>query len=308
MKNLRMQVRRGVFVVLVASLTSSASTIAFAQDLGGFINLLGDVIEQDMRNQQERRRIQQEERRYNQQQQLMRQAEQAKIDEERRREIALIKRMQSALSKLGFYGSKIDGDRGPGTLAAERLFATTFELPPLSLTEADVHQVESAAAVGFRTKEEVSRAAVGGFHDREELLAADDGGFATAFELSSARTAGFRTSREYQAFKASGFANGHEYRMASKGGFAERKEFEAARAAGFAERSEYLAFIKSKLADRAAFLAAQKARLAAEAAVRRQNIWHNSRRKLAECGPRPGVDIKRRSCGAASADVRWSSV
>ena len=42
--------------------------------------------------------------------------------------------------------------------------------------------------------------------------------------------------------------------------------------------------------------------------VRRQNIWHNSRRKLAECGPRPGVDIKRRSCGAASADVRWSSV
>ena len=42
--------------------------------------------------------------------------------------------------------------------------------------------------------------------------------------------------------------------------------------------------------------------------VRRQNIWHNSRRKLAECGPRPGDDIKRRSCGAASADVRWSSV
>jgi len=42
--------------------------------------------------------------------------------------------------------------------------------------------------------------------------------------------------------------------------------------------------------------------------VRRQNIWLKSRRKLAECGPRPGVDIKRRSCGAASADVRWSSV
>lgn len=42
--------------------------------------------------------------------------------------------------------------------------------------------------------------------------------------------------------------------------------------------------------------------------VRRQNIWHRSRRKLAECGPRPGVDIKRRSCGGASGDVRWSSV
>src|SRR5690606_32471297 len=43
-------------------------------------------------------------------------------------------------------------------------------------------------------------------------------------------------------------------------------------------------------------------------AVRRQNIWHNSRRKLAECGPRPRVDIKRRSCGGESGDVRWSSV
>ena len=27
--------------------------------------------------------------------------------------------------------------------------------------------------------------------------------------------------------------------------------------------------------------------------VRRQNIWHNSRRKLAECGPRLGVDVMR---------------
>lgn len=40
--------------------------------------------------------------------------------------------------------------------------------------------------------------------------------------------------------------------------------------------------------------------------VRRQNIWHNSRRELTECGPRLGVNIRRRACGAASADVRWS--
>ncbi|TPE63100.1 hypothetical protein FJQ54_04440 [Sandaracinobacter neustonicus] len=40
--------------------------------------------------------------------------------------------------------------------------------------------------------------------------------------------------------------------------------------------------------------------------VSRQNIWRNSRRKLAECGPRLGVDVTRRACGAASADVRWS--
>ena len=40
--------------------------------------------------------------------------------------------------------------------------------------------------------------------------------------------------------------------------------------------------------------------------VRRQNIWHNLRRRLAECGLRLGVDVRRRACGIASADVRWS--
>jgi len=39
--------------------------------------------------------------------------------------------------------------------------------------------------------------------------------------------------------------------------------------------------------------------------VRRQNIWRRSRLKLAECGPRLGVDIRRQVCGVASADVRW---
>jgi 4-hydroxy-2-oxoheptanedioate aldolase len=42
--------------------------------------------------------------------------------------------------------------------------------------------------------------------------------------------------------------------------------------------------------------------------VRRQNIWRNSRRRLAEFGPRLGVDVMRRACGEASADVRWSVV
>ena len=41
-------------------------------------------------------------------------------------------------------------------------------------------------------------------------------------------------------------------------------------------------------------------------AVRRQNIRHNSRRRLAECGLRLGVDVRRRVCGVASAYVRWS--
>ena len=41
------------------------------------------------------------------------------------------------------------------------------------------------------------------------------------------------------------------------------------------------------------------------APVRRQIIWDSWRRKLAECRPHLGVDVKRRSCGVASADVRW---
>lgn len=45
----------------------------------------------------------------------------------------------------------------------------------------------------------------------------------------------------------------------------------------------------------------------AEKGVRRQNIWRSSRRRLAECGPRLGVDVKRRACGVASADTRWSA-
>ena len=40
--------------------------------------------------------------------------------------------------------------------------------------------------------------------------------------------------------------------------------------------------------------------------VRRQNIWHNSRRKLAECGPRLLLGFRRRAYGVASADVQWS--
>ena len=44
----------------------------------------------------------------------------------------------------------------------------------------------------------------------------------------------------------------------------------------------------------------------APSTARRQNIWRNSRRRLAECRPRLGVDVRRRACGVASADVRWS--
>ena len=47
-------------------------------------------------------------------------------------------------------------------------------------------------------------------------------------------------------------------------------------------------------------------RLEVRRSVRRQNIWHRSRRKLAECGPRLLLGFRRRAYGVASADVQWS--
>ena len=44
------------------------------------------------------------------------------------------------------------------------------------------------------------------------------------------------------------------------------------------------------------------------AGVRRQNIWRKVGRELTEDRPHLGVDLRRRVCGAASADVRWSVV
>ena len=41
---------------------------------------------------------------------------------------------------------------------------------------------------------------------------------------------------------------------------------------------------------------------------RRQNIWRKVGRGLVERWPRLGFDFRRRACGAASADVRWSFV
>lgn len=275
MKILSLQVRSNVLAFLIASLTASASTVAAAQDMGGFINLLGNVIEQDMRNQQQRQRMQREDQYYRQQQQqqqqqqkMMRQAEQAKLNEERRKEVLLIKRLQSAMSKLGFYSSKIDGDRGPGTLAAENLLSTAFELPQLSLTEADLRYVESLAVTGFRSKDEMKRATIGGFRSRDEFLAAEKGGFSTASELAVARADGFSTSDDYQLFKTSGFVSGNEFRLARKGGFTDSSEFETSRSAGFNNRSDYLAFVESKLPDRKAYLAAQEAKEAAKIAVK----------------------------------------
>ena len=45
---------------------------------------------------------------------------------------------------------------------------------------------------------------------------------------------------------------------------------------------------------------------AVQADVRRQIIWRSRWAGLVEHRPRLGVDVKRRGCGVASVDVRWS--
>ncbi|SIR29567.1 dihydroxy-acid dehydratase, partial [Bosea sp. TND4EK4] len=58
-----------------------------------------------------------------------------------------------------------------------------------------------------------------------------------------------------------------------------------------------MAVLKGNLAPRGALIKHSAATPRLLTHVRRQNIRHNSRRRLAECGPRLGVDVRRRACG-----------
>lgn len=239
---------------------------ARSQNVDGLFNLLGRVIEQDMRRQEYQRQRRYEENQRALEHKRLRAEEQARKNAEREREIALTKRMQAALSALGFYKAKVDGDRGPGTLAAEAAFSAAFGLQPPSLTDEDVAQVEYYAAIGFRNRDEMNRAAQGGFQSRQELIEAEAGGFASASEMAAAHQAGFQTASSYAAFQRSDFRRPEEFRAAEQGGFTEFEEFAAAKKAGFTQRDEYREFLKLGLPDRAAYETHQRTVAAAKAA------------------------------------------
>lgn len=238
----------------------------YSQDLGGMINLMGRMIEQDMQNQQERRRLDAEQRIYRERQQAIRREEQARIDEARRKEIALVKRLQTALSKLGFYSSKVDGDRGPGTQKAEVAFMQAFGVGSISLDDYTIIEIEQLADRGFRDSAELGAASDAGFENRDDFIAARDGGFGNAQDFTAAKQEGFKTHEQYKAYKLSGFTNAADFRIAAENGFSQRAEFEAAKRAGFYDRASYADFQASGHADKASYDRHKAERAAATAA------------------------------------------
>lgn len=236
-----------------------------AQNVGGILNLMGEMIEQDMRNQQQRRRMEAEDRRHREHQQSIRRQEQARQNEIRRQEMALVRRLQTALSKLGFYTSKVDGDRGPGTKKAEALFLQAFGYSQIALDEYSIAEIEELAERGFRSADELRIATDAGFGTRDDYVGAKEGGFESAHDYRAARESGFKTFDEFRGFKLSGFDEPADYRVAAQGGFTQRSEFETAREAGFSEKAEFLKFQESGHADRKSYETA----MAAEATARK---------------------------------------
>ncbi|PWW02156.1 hypothetical protein DFR52_102824 [Hoeflea marina] len=218
----------------------------FAQNINGFINLMGKVIENDIQTKrQDRQRELEFQARKNEQKR--------QYDEQRRAEIELAKRLQTGLQALGFYTSKIDGDRGPGTLAAERRFSMAFGLPQLSLSENDVRMVERYASAGFRNQMEAEKADAGGFYTRDELVSAERSGFSNAAEFRDAKAMGIGSYDDYSGFKRSGFTEVSDFMAAKRGGFESPADYKQAAAKGFDRKDEYSAFVQSGAADKQEF-------------------------------------------------------
>jgi peptidoglycan hydrolase-like protein with peptidoglycan-binding domain len=255
------QMKKIAILMLAACALVGQPNIVFAQNLNGIINLMGRAIENDMENKRrDRQRYLDHKAAENREKQQR--------NQERIAEIALVKRLQSGLQSLGFYTSKVDGDRGSGTRGAETRFTTAFGLPPLSLSENDVQLVERYAATGFRNREEVLNAQSGGFFDRGEMLSAQLGGFDNAAEYRDAKAIGIGEREDYRSFKSSGFGSVSDFLSAKRGGFNDPSEYRLATGKGFASKVEYTDFLKSGATTKQEFqeIARKQALAAAEIA------------------------------------------
>lgn len=138
-----------------------------------------------------------------------------------------VRRLQSALKRLGLYLGEVDGNVGPATSSAFFYYEQRFGVPPTdALTEFDIASIEQTAQDGFATASERERAVGAGFKDADTFGKAQKGGFQKYFEYDEATRAGFSTKAEYDDFVASGFSAKSDYDSARAQGIHFRADYE----------------------------------------------------------------------------------
>jgi hypothetical protein len=221
------------------------------------------------------------------QQQVTRERErrQQEIYRQHEAQLALNRRVQTALKELGFYTMAIDGQVGPGTRRAIGAYITAFEMPDRPLGENDIAVLERRAQAGFRSLAETREAQARGFTTRRDWQAADAAGFPNAREWEVARQEGVADYEGWRGFRNSGFSSFREFEQARSRGFETRRALERAERAGFDTAREFEAFVESGAPDRQTF-EQQRERLEAAGVAREECLEAVSERDWPRAAPR----------------------
>lgn len=183
-----------VFAFNSATLNPEPAIAAKLEDIIG--GIVGGVIQ----NVQRKKQIRRQERQYRSEQKRVQ-------DEENKRLVVHFKRVQTALKKLGFYKSKVDGDFGSGSQSAYSKYLSAFNLPFIDPVFLDMYELEERANAGWKNSQEFLNAQAAGFYDRSEYMAAKKSGFKDRDVWQTARQLGFNTQRKYAEFLNSGYKN-----------------------------------------------------------------------------------------------------
>lgn len=200
------------------------------------------IMDQMMREGARQQQVQQE-----------RQRRQQEIYRQHEAQLALNRRVQTALKELGFYTMAIDGQVGPGTRRAIGEYLRAFEMPDRPLGENDIALLERRAQAGFRSLAETRDAQSRGFTTRRDWRAAEAAGFSNAREWQQARQAGINDQAAWSKFRNSDFDTIADFTAARERGFETRRALERAERAGFETQEDYAAFVESGAPDRETF-------------------------------------------------------
>ncbi|RUT30403.1 hypothetical protein EMQ25_11430 [Arsenicitalea aurantiaca] len=179
-------------------------------------------------------------------------AQAEKARQELEAELAFIRRVQTALSSLGFYNMEVDGKVGPGTRAAVAAYQAAFDLRG-AFSEADLGDLEERASAGWRSAREERQAAEAGFTSRQEFITASTAGFDSKGDWDSARYYGITSSIEYYLFAESDFGDYPTFIAAQEAGFDSAEDFAHAERLGFAQARPYWDFLDSGFADKISY-------------------------------------------------------